>query len=123
MEIIVALCLLVALTAGIWRVDRAISRSSFDSARRSPAAFPSCMPREMQWQRTTSVVERSIERAANVVAANVAAARQLEAAEYALHCLLEEIGGVMRIHVQSPLLAHVAPIEIRQGCAPTAMAA
>ena len=77
MEIVSALFLLFVLTLAIGFADRAISRARVKPLCGSSGAFPVPMPREQQWQRATSVVERSIERAAGMVAANGAAVRQL----------------------------------------------
>jgi hypothetical protein len=57
---------------------------------------------EAQWHRVSAVVERSIERAQDIGAQQAAARQQLDAAEYTLHRLIEELNEVMTAPVQLP---------------------
>jgi hypothetical protein len=95
----------VAAAAGVAFVwSRA--RSTVPTSPHWNAAAPRA---ETQWQRLSAVVELSLTRAADMSAHQAAAARQLEAAEYALHSLLGELQGVMTTSVVSPLAARVKP--------------
>jgi hypothetical protein len=115
--------MLLLIAAAIYFADRAVARGWSD--RRKPVAarpFPKPMSRATHWQRATAVVERSIVRAADVSMHQAAAARQLEAAEYALHCLLDELGSVMTTSIGSPLAAKPATVSTPRPM-PTALAA
>jgi hypothetical protein len=125
METVVALTLLIVLAAAIYAADRVVARGwNARPARRSgPAAgFPGVLSRDAHWQRVTGMVERSITRASDISAHQASAARQLEAADYALHCLLDELGDVMMTTVRSPLQMK-AMVPTRSAQAPAAMAA
>ncbi len=75
-------------------------------------AFPTLLSRETHWQRATSIVELSLARATDVLTNQSAASRQLEAAEYALHSLLSELGSMMSTSVRSPLEARQAVAHV-----------
>ena len=116
METTIALATLLILVAAIYATDRTVSRgwSALETRRAGiKTAFPCVLPKDTHWQRTTAVVERSIMRATDVAAHHASAARQLEAAEYALHCLLNELGCVMKTTVGSPLVVRPAPQAVR----------
>jgi hypothetical protein len=68
------------------------------------------MPRDAHWVKATTVVQRAIDRTSTASSHHRAAAQQLEAAEYALHCLLGELDSVMKTAVGSPLQAKVISI-------------
>jgi hypothetical protein len=70
---------------------------------------------EAQWLRVSAVVERSIERAQGIGAQQSAARQQLDAAEYTLHRLIEELNEVMMSPVQLPKRAEAAPAAPEQG--------
>lgn len=70
--------------------------------------IPSALTKETHWQRATSIVELSLSRVTEIMANQAAASRQINAAEYALHSLLIELGGVMATNVRSPLVARHA---------------
>jgi hypothetical protein len=125
METTLALALLLILAAAIYVAEHAATRGwTARKKRRSgiDPAFPKATTRETHWQRTTAVVERAITRAADMAANHAAAARQLEAADYALHSLLHELGGVMKATVGSPLGARPVP-EAARAQPQTALAA
>lgn len=69
----------------------------------APARFPSVLTPQAHWQKATSIVELSLARAATMAACQDAAKRQLEAADYALHLLLDDLAQVMSIGITSPL--------------------
>ena len=54
------------------------------------------------WARVSAVVERSVERAHGIGEQQSAARQQLDAAEYTLHRLIEELNEVMMSPVQLP---------------------
>lgn len=60
------------------------------------------MSAEAHWARVSAVVERSVERAHGIGQQQVAARQQLDAAEYTLHRLIEELNEVMLSPVQLP---------------------
>ena len=116
METTIALALLPILAAVALVADRSIlRRPAAPQTRRlnNRSAFPAVMAKDRHWQRTTAVVERSIERATAVATHHASAARQLEAAEYALHCMLDELGHVMKTTIGSPLGARPTPEAMR----------
>jgi hypothetical protein len=116
METTIALILLLILAATVYATERAVSSGwSARKTRRNSikTGFPGVLAKDSHWQRTTAVVERSIMRATDVAAHHASAARQLDAAEYALHCLLDELGGIMKITVGSPLGARPASEAVR----------
>jgi hypothetical protein len=84
--------------------------------------IPGVLSKETHWQRATSIVEQSLSRVTDIMANQAAASRQINAAEYALHSLLIELGSVMATGVRSPLEARHAhsPSPARL---PSAMAA
>jgi len=125
METIVALALLFALAMATYLASRSITGFAARLRRERPVAarsFPAVMSRETQWARVTGIVEMSLARAADMVSHNAAAARQLEAAEYGLHCLLGELGQVMATAASSPLAEKVWPAAAPAQL-PSAMAA
>ncbi len=63
---------------------------------------------EAQWQRVSTLVERSIKRAQNIGEQQSAARQQLDAAEYTLHRLIEELNEVMTSPVQLPKRVELA---------------
>jgi hypothetical protein len=65
---------------------------------------------ETHWARVSAVVARSVERAQDIGQQQSAARQQLDAAEYTLHRLIEELNEVMTSPVQLPKRAdRVAP--------------
>lgn len=82
-------------------------------------AFPQVKPRSAHWQRATSIVEQSLARASDIVSCQAAAARQLDACDYALHALLAELGDVMNLGVASPLAPRQQPAMPAQAPAHT----
>ena len=72
---------------------------------------------QAHWQRATSIVELSLNRATDVATHHAAALRQLQAAEYALHALLSELGSVVKTSVTSPLAAREPALAPRQHAA------
>lgn len=80
------------------------------------------MDGQAHWQRATSVVELSLTRATDMVAHHAAALRQLQAAEYALHALLGELGSVVKTSVSSPLISR-EPARTLSEQTPQALAA
>lgn len=70
---------------------------------RTTTAFAAPLSRETHWSRITSVVDTSMTRAAVIMASQEQAARQLDAADYALHSLLRELEDVMPGLASSPL--------------------
>jgi hypothetical protein len=77
------------------------------------AALPTApLSADAQWQRVTMIVERSVERAHGIGEQQSAARQQLDAAEYTLHRLIEELNEVMTLPVQLPKRAEVvAPAQ------------
>ncbi len=67
------------------------------------AAFSEPLSVEAHWLRATTAVEHSLRRAGDMGEHQAAALRQLQAAEYALHMLLDELGSVMTPKIGSPL--------------------
>jgi hypothetical protein len=67
---------------------------------------------EAQWQRVSTVIEQSIQRAHGIGEQQSAARQQLDAAEYTLHRLIEELNEVMTLPVKLP--AHVEAAATRQ---------
>ena len=63
---------------------------------------------EEQWLRLGSIVRNSIEIAQSAADHHRQASEQLEAADYALHCLIGELKGVVAVTVTSPL----APAQV-----------
>jgi prophage DNA circulation protein len=63
---------------------------------------------DAQWQRVSSIVERSVERAQSIGAQQSAARQQLDAAEYTLHRLIEELNEVMAAPMLLPKRVAVA---------------
>jgi hypothetical protein len=57
---------------------------------------------ETHWARVSAVVARSVERAQDIGQQQSAARQQLDAAEYTLHRLIEELNEVMTSPVQLP---------------------
>ncbi len=93
---------------------------------RRPVAVPFPQPLDpaAHWQKATSIVELSLNRAASMSASQQAAARQLEAADYALHLLLEELNQVMNVGIASPLASRNASApKPASGVSATALAA
>jgi hypothetical protein len=116
METIIALTLLLLLCLAIYVSDRIISRgwNKFKHKQiAKPLAIPPAMPLAVHWSRTTAVVERSLKRAISMSACHASAASQLDAAEYALHALISELGQVMAVTVASPLAPAAARTEAR----------
>jgi hypothetical protein len=71
----------------------------------APAAARSPLSSENQWGRVSSVVEQSVARSHEIRDRHGAARQQLDAAEYALHCLLEDLQGIM------PSMARLKAVE------------
>jgi hypothetical protein len=69
---------------------------------------------EAQWQRVSAIVEQSVQRAHGIGEQQSAARQQLDAAEYTLHRLIEELNEVMHLPVQLPLQADVAAPQQQQ---------
>jgi hypothetical protein len=70
---------------------------------RQSANLPAAkMSAEAHWSRVSAVVERSVERAHGIGAQHSAARQQLDAAEYTLHRLIEELNDVMKLPSQLP---------------------
>ena len=91
-------------------------------ARNVPYSFPAPLPMEAHWQRVAAAVEQALARASSMRQHQSAATEQLQAAEYALHVLLDELSTVMAPGVVSPLQGRI--FEIKAGHdVPTAMAA
>ena len=114
METVLAVILLATLGVAIYSADQIAGGKWNLLHRPEPGAaksFPAVMPRDAHWQRATGVVDLALTRAATMVAWQNGAARQLEAADYALHTLLDELRGVMEVSIQSPLAtrARTAP--------------
>jgi hypothetical protein len=70
---------------------------------------------EAQWQRVSAVVERSIQRAQGIGEQQSAARQQLDAAEYTLHRLIEELNEVMMSPVQLPKRAEAGATAPERG--------
>jgi hypothetical protein len=112
METIIGLALLFALAMAAYAASRIIvGGTSWQRPERrvERPAFPAVMSRQTHWSRATSVVELSLSRAADMAAHQANAARQLEAADYALHVLLGELNQVMATTVMSPLTRKARP--------------
>ena len=60
-------------------------------------------PIEAQWQRVTGAVQQSLARANDLQEHQAVARQKLQAAEYGLHSLLNELSAVMTPGVASPL--------------------
>jgi hypothetical protein len=71
------------------------------------AAATASLSAEAQWQRVSAVVELSIQRAHGIGEQQSAARQQLDAAEYTLHRLIEELNEVMMSPVTLPKRAEV----------------
>jgi ClpP class serine protease len=72
------------------------------------------MSAEAHWVRVSAVVARSVDRAHDINEQQNAARQQLDAAEYTLHRLIEELNSVMTSPVQLPRRADVvAPTAAR----------
>jgi hypothetical protein len=80
------------------------------------------MSAEAHWARVSAVVERSVEQAHAIGEQHSAARQQLDAAEYTLHRLIEELNEVMMSPVQLPERAERARAVLPSGFVP-AMAA
>ncbi len=85
-------------------------------------SFSSPLAAETHWQRVTAAVELSLERAGNIAEHQAAAVRQLHAAEYALHTLLDELSVVMTPVISSPLATRKIVYSVTVDM-PTALAA
>ncbi len=105
MEIIFALSALLAISLAARFVGRMASDGiRLRSASKAPRkAFAAKLSAADHWSRATGIVELSLARAGSVMSHNAAIARQLEAADYALHNLLGELTQVMAVSVASPL--------------------
>jgi hypothetical protein len=70
------------------------------------------MSAETHWARVSAVVERSVQQAKGIGEQQAAARQQLDAAEYTLHRLIEELNEVMMSPVQLPKRAELAaPVQ------------
>ena len=69
---------------------------------------------DVQWSRVSSVVERSVERAHGIGAQQSAARQQLDAAEYTLQRLIDELADVMTLPVRRSQLVDSKPPSDRQ---------
>jgi hypothetical protein len=78
------------------------------------AAAAAILSPEAQWQRVSAIVEQSVQRAHGIGEQQSAARQQLDAAEYTLHRLIEELNEVMHLPVQLPLQADVAAPQQQQ---------
>lgn len=106
MDTIIGLALLLALAMATYAATRMGVASKPPWRQVQPAerpAFPAAMARQTHWSRATGIVELSLSRAADMASQHANAARQLEAADYALHVLLGELSQVMATTVRSPL--------------------
>lgn len=107
--------------SGFWNVV-SIFRTGKSASNQPRLNIPGVLSKETHWQRATSIVELSLLRVTDIKANQAAASRQINAAEYALHSLLIELGSVMATSVRSPLEARrahsAAPVRL-----PSAMAA
>jgi hypothetical protein len=63
---------------------------------------PTPQSAEFQWQRVSAMVEQSVVRAHDIGEQHYAARQQLDAAEYTLHRLIEELNEVMTLPVIVP---------------------
>lgn len=125
MEAILAIALFVAIMMAVYFGCRVIADRMASMRTRLPrphAAFPTIAPPGAHWCRATTIVETSLARTADVAIFHQSAARQLDAAEYALHSLLAELNQVMATTVGSPLVAKREPATIAPRM-PTALAA
>lgn len=82
----------------------------------APALKPRCeacpLTGEEHWQRATGIVSAAIARLARIERLQVAAAHQIDAAEYTLQHLLEELATAMPLPVDgAPLRAILAEAE------------
>jgi hypothetical protein len=73
------------------------------------------MSADAHWARVSAVVERSVVRANGISEQHVAARQQLDAAEYTLHRLIEELNEIMLSPVQLPKRAEPAAPQEAQG--------
>ncbi len=115
MDAVIAFALLMVLAVAVFIADRSVAGrwTWYSKPKRAVAGpFPRQLQGESQWQRVTAVVDRSVVRTSQLVLQQAAAERQLEAAEYALHCLLQDLGGVMKTTVGSPLQAKSMPASM-----------
>jgi hypothetical protein len=71
----------------------------------APVQTASLISSENQWGRVSSIVEQSVARSHEIQDRQGAARQQLDAAEYALHCLLDELQVVM------PSMARLKAVE------------
>ena len=125
MDTIIGLALLLALAMATYAATRKgvaskpLWRQLNTAERRT---FPAVMARQTHWSRATGIVELSLSRAADMASQHANAARQLEAADYALHVLLGELSQVMATTVRSPLeqTSRVLPANLQ---IPSALAA
>jgi hypothetical protein len=127
METLVTFVLVTAFATAIYGVSRMTLGGTvrLRAHRRAAGArlFPAAMTQEAHWSRVTSVVERSLGRANAMASHHAAASRQLEAADYALHCLLSELGQVMKTTVTSPLAVRSRPVPVVVAMPSAALAA
>jgi hypothetical protein len=91
-------------------ITTTIAAAEIVSATGSNAPASASLSAEAQWQRVSAVVERSIQRAQGIGEQQSAARQQLDAAEYTLHRLIEELNEVMTSSVQLPKPAEVAAV-------------
>lgn len=125
METIIVLALLFALAMAAYAASRMLLIDFAWPGRRQPvkrASFPAIMTPQSHWSRATGIVELSLARATDMAAHQANAARQLEAADYALHILLGELNQVMATTVVSPLARKARPTPATAHM-PSAMAA
>ena len=99
---------LAGRTAAALRVTATPARPLLAEPRRTPdAARRGAQPAaqlsaDAHWARVSAVVERSVHRANGISEQQAAARQQLDAAEYTLHRLIEELNDVMLSPVQLP---------------------
>lgn len=109
------------------------SRPSVPGKRR-PAAAPAALPVAdnsagidvgRQWTRVASVVAGTVDRARQLGEMQEAAARQLDSTDYALHCLVRDLGDILPGMARAPFADTVAPPAAQQleAAAPAAAAA
>ncbi len=110
----IALLLSSSLIMGFaWFISTTWKRRTGSVRPNRKIAALTVMDGQAHWQRATSVVELSLTRATDMAAHHAAALRQLQAAEYALHALLSELGSVVKTSVTSPLTAREHALTLR----------
>jgi hypothetical protein len=105
------LCALMMGRSGLTDREPVKNTASPDRMRHPASARPARLSAQAHWERVTAAVEQSLARAQDMRDHQHAAAQQLQAAEYALHTLLGELGVVMEPGIASPLKGRTIAIR------------